>query len=448
MSVPVLNNIKSATAPIEGNTAGISNDQQSHLDGSELVKSTTIIYIVLSLLVLFFVWASVFSIDEVTRGDGKVIPSSKIKVVQHLEGGIVEQIYVAGGDYVEKGSALVLLDSKRMRAQLAEANAEINNIQAEIARYDALLNNTRLVIPKALTSIEDIQAHKQAFNTERSRYQAELNGLEEEKNRLQSELRGTAGRLISSKQEKAIAKELNASAKRLAELGAISKKDAFTEEMQLISVIKDIGALESKQEELRHLLAKTDYNLEQVEKKYQTERWEKLSHLYANQKAQEAKNKLSIDGVNRAVIRAPISGIVKQIFINAPGAVLQAGGPILEIVPIDGDLLVEANIRPQDIGFIALGQKAVIKVSAYDFTIYGGLTGTVVHISPDSIITEDENFYRVKIRIKKGGYTRNKDLTLKPGMTIGVDILTGEKTVLQYLFKPLTRGLNQAMTER
>lgn len=405
-----------------------------------------VIYTVMALILALLLWASIFDLDEITRGSGRIIPSTEVKVVQHLEGGVIRTIKVRIGDQVKAGDELIELDPKRQESVREEARAEMHTVTVEILRFEALLNGSPLVVPKAISSTVDMAAHMRAYKSERARYQAEVGGLDADIGRLQSEYAGNDKALAISRGDEKLTQQTLGMVRRLESSGAVSEYERIKEERDALGAQKERQRLESRQQELRQQIMQAQARRNALVQQYQAERWARLSDLYAKKNALTARLDAADDGVDRAVVRSPVTGVVKNVFVNAAGSVAQAGAPLVEVVPIEDDLLVEAHISPQDIGFINLGQKAAIKVSAFDFSIYGALGGVVEHISADSIATKDHEYYVVRIRIKNGYQISH--LAIKPGMTITADIITGQKTVLKYLLKPVIKGMNEAMKER
>lgn len=405
-----------------------------------------LIYTLLGFIVCTIIWAAWFEIDEITRGMGKIIPSTEVKLVQHLEGGVVRKINVRIGDAVKAGDALIVLDPKRQQASLADAQSELSAINSEIFRHEALLKGSALNVPQGLVREADLAAQRRAYETEKARFGAEMSAIDAEIGRLQSELVGVEHNHRTAKNDVKLAQENLAIARRLSVSGALSDYERIREEREALQATKEQQRLEARTAELNQQIHQARARKNGITQQFQAERWTRLSELYAKRDGITARENAAEDGVDRSTVRSPVTGIVKNVFVNAEGAVAQPGAPLVEVVPGEDDLLVEAHIRPQDIGFIVTGQKAVIKVTAYDFAIYGALVGEVEHISADTIRNKEEEFYVVRVRIKNG--YRKARLDLKSGMTINVDIITGRKSVLRFISKPITRGLQEALTER
>ncbi|HGK7611060.1 TPA: HlyD family type I secretion periplasmic adaptor subunit [Legionella pneumophila] len=373
-------------------------------------SSKTFTHIILWTSLLFFVvaiiWANYAILDEVTTGQGKVIPSSEVQVIQNLEGGIIKNIFVKEGQIVKKDQILMQIDNTRFMASYAEAEKKIDALEIEVIRLNAQISKTKPVFPEKFT-----KSYPRLVQDQLSLYESrmrELNQLE------------TALELAQ--------KELNLT-RPLLKGGSVS-------EVEVIRLERTVSEIKG--------------NIE----KFKSEELDKLNKARTELFALIEANKADKDRLTRTTVRSPVYGIVKQIKMKTIGGVVQPGSDLLEIVPLDDTLLIEAKIRPSDIGFIHPGQKAMVKITAYDFSIYGGLEGVVEHISADTIIDEktdkkEESYYIVKVRTEKNYLgTEKKPLPIIPGMQATVDILTGQKSVLQYLLKPIIKAKQSALRER
>lgn len=357
--------------------------------------------IVLFLFIAFF-WAKFAILDEVTVGNGKVIPSQEMQIIQNLEGGIISEILVHEGQVVEKGQVLMKIDDTRFSASYKEVQQKILNLELDIARLSAEIENKPFEVEESL-----ISKNEALYQYKKLLYKTKI----EEKKELKKAL------VLAQK-------ELNLM-KPLVDKGALS-------EVEIIRVERTENELKRK------LLA---YNSDALKELNQAK--SELNSLNESHLADK-------DRLTRTTVRAPLKGIINQIKINTIGGVVKPGMDLLEIVPLDDTLLIEARIRPSDIGFIHPKQKAVVKLTAYDFSIYGGLTGIVEHISADTILDEnDESFYLIRIRTQKNFLgTEKSPLYIIPGMLATVDILTGKKSVLDYLLKPILKARSNALRER
>jgi adhesin transport system membrane fusion protein len=367
--------------------------------------SHMIMWAIALFLIVFILWANFAELDEVTVGQGKVIPSSQIQVIQNLEGGIVKELYVKQGDIVERGQALIQLDETLFRSKYNELLKKKQDVEIELVRLKAELNNQPLTYGPTLKESNPnlIAAETALFNARKTQ-------------------------LDQLKHEISLAvKELNMTAP-LVKKGAASP-------VELLRLERTVSELKSK---LHEFTSKTVERYSQAEGEYMT----------LNEEMLAAKDRFT-----RTMIRSPVKGIIKQIKVNTIGGVIKPGMDILEIVPLDDTLLIEAKIRPQDIGFIHPGQKAMVKISAYDFSIYGGLQGEIEKISADTIIDENDkqqrSYYVILVRTQKNHLgTKEKPLQIIPGMQSTVDILTGRKTVMDYLLKPILKAKQNALRER
>ena len=364
--------------------------------------SRKILWISLIFFIIALLWAYFAIIDEVTVAHGKVIPSKQIQVIQNLEGGIVKQILVRPGEVVKQGQILAYLDNTRLVSDYNSAKRKATALKIRIARFEAEVNNRPLIIPPDLQ-----KAHPELSTTEMTLYHSRMNQLEAFKRRKAS----------------------------------ISKEIAMTTPLIKEGVVSNVDLLHLQQslEELNgQMLAFSSTALDELNKTKA-----ELATLEQDMFALE-------DRLDRTTIRSPVNGIINQIYVNTVGGVIKPGENLIDIVPMDDTLLIEAKVRPADIGFIHPNQEATVKITAYDFSIYGGLKGTVEHISADTIKDEKgDNYYHIKVRTQQNYIQgRDKRLYIIPGMTASVDILTGRKSVLDYVLKPIIKAKQSALRER
>ncbi|MDP3269104.1 MAG: HlyD family type I secretion periplasmic adaptor subunit [Legionella sp.] len=364
-----------------------------------------ILWVSALVIIVGIVWAHFAILDEVTTGQGKVIPSSEIQVIQNLEGGIVKNIFVKEGEIVKKNQILMQIDNTRFQSSYAETEKKIDSLRLEIIRINAEMKNTKPQFPEAL-----IKSHPNLVKNQQSLYESRMREL----NQLQISL-------------ELAQKELDMT-RPLLKNGSVSQ----VEVIRLDRTVNEIrGSID----------------------KFKSDELDKLNKARGELSSLTEANKADKDRLTRTTVRSPVYGIIKQIKTTTIGGVIQPGNNIVEIVPLDDTLLIEANVRPSDIGFIHPGQKAMVKISAYDFSIYGGLEGTVEQISADTIIDEtdkkNESFYVIRVRTEKNSLgTAEKPLPIIPGMMATVDILTGQKSVLDYILKPILKAKQSALRER
>lgn len=433
-------------------------------------RSRIIIWVLLAALIAFLVWAGLSSIEVVTRGTGQVVPSSRLQTIQNLEGGIVREIYVDEGDVVDAGQPLARIDPTRATSDLAERNSTLAGLQASVAQYQAELASVT-VSPDApewrdqvSVSAQKIPLSDEFEATNQDIYSAASSAYSERINGLRSQLDQAAAQIQQRQQE---LQELRAKADSLSRSYQLSRqqlgitaplvKEGIVSQVDLLNLQRQVndqrGELESaqlsipaKQSELQEAISKR----RDVAAQFRSRSADALT---------EARNKLDSlqqgrvslqDRVDRTLITSPVRGSVQSINVNTIGGVVDPGASLMEIVPIEDQLLVQAKISPRDVGFIRAGQPATVKFSAYDFTIYGGMKGQVMRISPDTEEDEKGNtFYEVTVRTDSNHLGKNvDDLAIIPGMQATVDIITGEQTILQYLLKPILRAQQGAMRER
>ncbi|WP_434279038.1 HlyD family efflux transporter periplasmic adaptor subunit [Acinetobacter sp. CE-15] len=392
------------------------NDLNGALQQEKHYGYFAVIVLLFVLIVVFLIWAYNSTLEEVTRGQGSIISSSREQIIQSLDPGIIMEMRVKEGDVVEKNQILLKLDDTRSSAILRESEAKVENLTAIAARLKAETTETKPIFPQEI-SRELKQREYQAYTVRRQSMVDAIEALKASKSFLDHEISIT---------------------QPLAQQGLVSNVEVLRMQRQSA----DLGAqiLDRKN---RYL---TDANNELVKTEAEL--------------AQARENMaMRADPVDRSFIQAPLRGIVKNIKINTVGGVVNAGQDILEIVPLDDKLLVEAYIRPQDVAFLRPGLPAVVKISAYDYSIYGGLEGVVTLISPDTLsndkrnselkLNQNEVYYRILVKTDANSLVdkQGKKLPIIPGMVTTVDVKTGEKTVFQYLIKPITR-MKQALQER
>lgn len=376
-----------------------------------LPRSSLVAWSLFALLVMFITWASLFQLDEVTTGSGKVIPSSHEQVIQSLEGGIIHSLMVREGDIVERGQQLAQLDRTKTESSVLESESRLNAAMATAARLNAEVNDTGLTFPAELD--DDVELVKQ----ETALYQSRRESLE----------KGLAG----LRQGADLVQRELALTRPLVTQGAASKVEVLRLERQK-------NELESKITEMKN--------------QYYVRAREELAKANAEIEAQRSVMKGREDSLTRLTFNAPVRGIVKDIDVTTVGGVIPPNGKLMSLVPLDDQMVIEAKISPRDVAFIHPGQKALVKITAYDYSIYGGLEGEVTMISPDTLqdeVKRDVYYYRVYIRTDSNHLTnrQGKEFPVFPGMIATVDIKTGSKSVIDYLLKPLNKA-KEALRER
>ena len=419
-------------------------------DAPRLVRLT--IWSLLGFFIFGVLWAHFAVVDEVTRGDGKAIPSSKLQKIQNLEGGIVAELFVREGQVVEAGAPLLRLDDTRFASNVGETEADRFALLLRIERLSAEIDGRALDMPaKAVEAVPHLAASEQAlFASRQQQLRDEVAGLEEQLIQRQQELREFASKREQYSRSLGFLRQEIDMSEPLVAQGAMSqvellrlRRSEAENRGQLDATSLAIPRAESAIKEVQRKIDETRGRFRSDALTELNEERTELSKIQATGKALE-------DRVNRTLVTSPVRGIVKQLLVNTIGGVIQPGSDLVEIVPLDDSLLVEARIRPQDIAFLHPGQKAVVKFTAYDYTIYGGLQGKLEQIGADTITDEEGNsFYLIQLRTDKSHLgTEERPLLIIPGMVASVDIITGKKSVLSYLLKPIIRAQAEALRER
>jgi membrane fusion protein, adhesin transport system len=411
-----------------------------------------ILYVVVILVGLFFYWASVSEIEEVTRGDGKVIPSGQIQVVQNLEGGILSEILVNVGNMVKKGQLLLRIDEKRFSSSFQQNRVKYLSILAKSARLKAEASGEHFDVPgEVVKEMPEIaQREQELYQTRMREFESSQAILREQISQRRQEIRELNTRLTELTRTQAlIQKELDLT-RPLVGQGAASEVEVLRLERQASQMAGDIGTTRHAIPRAASRLAEAQLALEEEKLNFYNEAKAELNDTLAQLGEFSATAIALEDRLRRTAVRSPVNGTINRILVNTVGGVIQPGMDLIEIVPMDDTLLVEARIKPQDIAFLRPDQKAKVKFTAYDFTVYGGLDAELEHISADSITDDQGNsFYLVNVRTRKNYLGSESDpLPIIPGMVATVDILTGKKTILSYLLKPVLRAKYMALRER
>lgn len=410
-----------------------------------------ILWLIIVLIGALIGWAAYFEIDEVARGDGKVIPSSQIQVIQNLEGGIVDELLVKEGEIVEKDQILLRINDTRFSSPLRESQSQRSALQAKVARLTAEAEHKEFVITKDISDQdkEFWKSEQSLFLARQQGLQATVNILEQQKNQKSQEIRELKSKQSQLEKSRNLVQQELKITRPLVKQGIMSEVELLRLERQANDIQGEmettrlgIPRIESALEEVKRKIEEAAANFRSAAQSELNENKAKLSGLSESNVALE-------DRVKRTAVRSPVRGTVKQIKVNTAGGVVQPGMDLLEIVPLEDNLLIEAKVRPSDIAFLHSGQAAMIKFSAYDFSIYGGLTAKLEHISADSITNEKgEPFFLIRLRTDKNYLGNVKHLPIIPGMITTVDILTGRKTILDFLMKPLNKIRERAFRER
>jgi len=398
------------------------------------------------------VWAALTELDEVARGDGRVITASQVQLVQNLEGGILAEILVREGDVVAKDQVLMRIDPTRYVSAFREGEQGVLALKAKIARLAAEANGTRFEMPREVDrGTATIATHERSlYETRRRELAAKNEILQQQLVQRENELKELQTREERLRESVALIQKEIAITAPLVKQGVMSEIELLRQEREGARIRTELDAATLAAPRVRAAIAEAKKRIEDNAIAFRAQSGAELSQA----RAELAKLAESIpaleDRVSRATVRSPAKGIVKTIPNKTVGGVVQPGSPMAEIVPLEESLLVETRLRPNDIAFVKTGQRAVVKISSYDYSIYGGLDGRIEYVSADSIVPpQGEPYYIAHVRtganaIEYGG----RQLAVIPGMTASVDVLTGKRTVLYYLLKPVNRAREQALRER
>jgi adhesin transport system membrane fusion protein len=415
-----------------------------------------ILWATVAFLVIGVIWASLAIVDEVTVAEGKVIPSSQVQIVQNLEGGIVSEILVKVGQIVQKDQAIMRIDDTRFTASSHEGRAKDQALIARICRLSAEANNTSFVAPAQLQKDNPqlLAEEKSLFESRQRELQANIAVLNRQAEQRRQEFTEKQSRETQVQQSYNLVAQELAMTRPLVPQGAASEVDVLRLERQANDLKGELTATRLAQPRLEAAYREVRQKIEEATAHFRADAMKDLNLARAEQTALSAANTALEDRVSRTLVRAPLDGIVKRIKVNTVGGVVQPGSDLLEIVPLDDTLLIEARVRPSDIAFLHPGQEAMVKLSAYDFSIYGGFPATLEHISADTIMPErpgekQESYYQIRVRTRQNHPSGKAEaVTILPGMVATVDIKTGQKTILHYLMKPIIKTKETAFRER
>jgi membrane fusion protein, adhesin transport system len=417
--------------------------QQEPLRARALLRWTVVSLVVLTL------WAAIAQVDEVTKGEGKVIPSSQVQVIQSMDGGVVDEILVKEGQAVEAGALLLRIDPTRFVSNLRENQAQYLPLVAKAARLEALSHKKPFVAPPDVAKVapEMVERERILFESSRAGLEAELSIAREQNNQRQQELNETLARREQAARGLDLVSQELAATKPLVKSGAVSEVD-------ILRLERDVARLRGEREQataqsarVQAAIAESNRKIQEVELNFQNKLRGELSDTMAKLGSLDAGSGALADRVAKADVKSPVRGTVKRLLVNTVGGVVQPGKEVVEIVPSDDALLLEARVPPKDIAFLHPGQAAMVKFTAYDFAIYGGLEATLEHIGADTVTDDKGNaFYVVRVRTHQSSLGHN--LPIIPGMVAEVDVLTGKKSILSYLLKPVLRAKANALTER
>ena len=442
-------------SPLDDAQAAEAGMRPFELEGDALIsrqrthRAQAIVRAAVLVLVVLLAWAALAQVDEVTRGDARVIPSRQLQVVQSLDGGVVVEILVREGQVVEAGQLLLRVDETRATSGVRESAAQGVALRARTARLRALAESKPFEPPVAANDEErrTIEEERRLYEARLSELSTQLSINRQQLAQRQQELSEMQARRNAAQRGLELAQQELAQTRPLLATGAVSQVDILRLERDVTKNRGDAEQASAQIARVQAAIGESQRKAQETEQVFRNEARRDLAEAMGKLNALNEGAVALADRVSKAQVKSPVRGRVQRLLANTVGGVVQPGKDIVEIVPLDDSLVLEARVAPKDIAFIVPGQAATVKFTAYDFSIYGGLDANVENISPDTVVDERGNaFYLVRVRTKRAGFTDK--LPIIPGMTAEVDVLTGKKSVLSYLLKPVLKVQAYALRER
>jgi adhesin transport system membrane fusion protein len=411
-----------------------------------------LLWMIMAFVVGIIVWAAYAQIDEFTRGQGRVIPSRSVQLVQNLEGGIVAEVFVREGQLVKRGEPVIRLDSIGFSSSLSETKVNQAQLLAKATRLKTEAEGSNFPEAQLLTLLSKtiVDAEKNLYLARQRENLASSQIIVQQITQKKQELSEIAAKALQLGRSYLLLKEELDLTQPLVAEGAVSQVELLRLKRQANDLRGELEAVKLSTPRIESSLIELEQTLKAQESAFKSQAQSDYNDVNAELSRLQETTQAIIDQVDRRLVKSPVTGTIKQMFVKTLGGVVQPGMDLLEIVPSEDSLLIETKIRPADIAFMHPGQKAMVKFTAYDFSIHGGLKGQVVNISPDTILDEEgESFYLVQIETQASFLgAETGSLPIIPGMTVNVDVLTGKKTVLDYILKPILKTKQLALSER
>jgi membrane fusion protein, adhesin transport system len=412
----------------------------------------TLSRIVMGMVGLFVLWAAIARLDEMAVATGEVVPQGRIKTIQHLEGGIIETLMVTEGALVKEGDPLIQIDLGSAASTTDEMRVRLDGYRATKVRLEAEATGVAPVFPDDLTSRQAnvVQAERQSYDARRKELESSVIVLQRQVTQRERDVGEVKARLSAAQRNLGIAEE------RL-RMSTDLLKDKLQSPMEHLEVEREAASIKGELESLRESLPRADAALSEARErvdemrlKFSREAREQLNELAQNMARVEELMVSATDQQSRTTIRSPITGVVKNMRYTTIGGVVRPGEPVLDIVPSEEKLVIEARLNPMDRGFVRPTQRAMVKFDTYDFARYGGLEGEVISVAPDTTVPEGgAPYFKVIVRTDESFLgSADSPLPIIPGMGASVDIRTGSKSVLSYLLKPVIKLRDEAFRER
>lgn len=427
-----------------------NNDAHIAMNQQQARGSRLLLWVSLFAIIALIVWAALGYIDEVVRGEGKVVPSRQVQIIQSMDGGVVEEILVRPGQQVEIGEVLLRVDPTRFTSSLGESHAEMLSLTAKAARLMALANGTQFEAPEdvLLEAPNIVEMERRVWETRTQELNSAVKQAEDQLKQRQEEYRETQANKDQAASSCGLTSRELQVTRPLLKSGAVSEVDLLRLQRDVARYCGESKAAGAQLDRIQASIHEAESKIEEAELTIRNQARVELSDVRSKLATLHQGQLALMDRVKLADVRSPVRGTIKTLMANTVGGVLQPGKDILEIVPTDDTLLLEVKINPRDIGFLHPGQRAEVKFTAYDFAVYGGMSGEVEQIGADTITDEKGNsFYVIKVRTERA-YVGDDARPIIPGMVAEVHILTGKRTVMQYLLKPVLRAKSNSFTER
>lgn len=413
------------------------------------LRAKTLLYWIFLILVGVLMWAAYSEVDEVVRGEGRVTPSRQVQVIQSLDGGIVTEILIHEGQTVSIGDPLIRIDETRAVSSFRENRSQYLSLLAKQSRLQSLANDVEFTPPAEVQKEAPIvfQQELALYNASKDELSSQLSIAREQVTQREKELIETRAKLEQAERGYELTNRELAVTKPLEASGAVSEVDLLRLERDAARLRGERDQAKAQIERIKAAIVEAERKIIEVEQNFKSKIRTELSETTAELNSLSATSVALKDRVQQSTLKSPVNGKVNRLFYNTIGGVIPPGKEVLEVVPTDDALILETKIQPKDIAFIRLLQPATVKLTAYDYTIYGTLDAIVENISPNSVVDEDGNaYYIVRVRTLRSNF--GKELPIIPGMVAQVDIMTGKKTVLSYLLKPVLKAKSYAFTER
>lgn len=424
-------------------------------------KIDLIFFSIVGFFLFVIIWASFAKIDELTRGQGKVIPTNKIQTIQSFDGGEIEEILVKNGEHVKVGQPLVKIDTTRFQASLEENQEGISQWMAMLER---LKIESNIDIDKPVPDLnyspevkkiagDYIASETTLFKNRVQELKSSIQVLKAQLNQKKQELEEIKAKKAQLEKNLQLVQLQRKTITSLVQSGAKSKVDLINIEKEYQELKGDLKSAELSIPRSKYAISEAENKISEKIRGFRTEASKEYQKILVELNKAQARKVSDSDKVQKTVIKSPVDGIIKEIYVNTIGGVVKPGQELIDIVPDSEVLLIEAKIDPRDIAFINPKQKAIVKITAYDFSIYGGLEGQIVEISADSIIDKDskegKSYYKVVVKTKQNYLEKDGEkLPIIPGMIASVDIVTGEKTIMDFILKPILKIKQNSLHER